>query len=67
MVTEPEYVPATSPVNETPTVVADDPWALTDPDGVAVSQVPPAGVTTEAFAVQVTAFAQALLDVIVRG
>jgi len=67
MVTEPEYVPAISPVDETPTLVAVDPLALTNPVGFAVSHVPPAGVTTELFAVQVRAFAQAPLVVITRG
>ena len=66
MVTEPEYLPAKSPVNETLTAVADDPLALTDPDGVVASHVLPAGVTTEAFAVQVRAFAQAPLVEIAR-
>ena len=67
MVTEPEYVPATSLVNETLTVVADDSLALTDPDGFVASHVPPAGVTTEAFAVTVRACAQAPLVEIARG
>lgn len=66
-VTEPEYVPAKSPVVETLTVAACDPLALTVPDGVVASHVPPAGVPTEACAAQVMPFGQAPLVVIASG